>query len=318
MTVASFIIAGTEKAGTTSVFSYLAQHPEVTASRRKETNFFRSEGTRADYAAHFPSADGRPVVMEASPAYLGEAQQVIPRMRAMVPDVKLLFILREPVARFVSSYYFHRGKLNLPEDLSLTDYFDACREFAAGDPAGRTRIAREQRIGEWYLKVLEFGCYAGYLRRYFDAFPREQIRVALYDDLCEDPRSFMEGVSDFLGIERRYWANADYRSVNVTFAGRSRGLHRIAVFVNDRLETLLRPRPKLKSAVVSAYKRLNGAGDGYQEMAPEDRQRLEDYYAPHNDELEALLGIPLPGGWGEMRRAAPSAWSGEGRRAAHP
>lgn len=313
MAVANFIIAGTEKAGTTSVFSYLSQHPEVSASRRKETNFFRSEGTRDEYASHFPTADARPVVMEASPAYLGEADQVVPRMHAMLPDVKLLFILREPVARFLSSYHFHRGKLNLPQELTLTEYFDACRAFGAADAPERARLVQQLGIGEWYLKVLEFGCYAGYLRRYFETFPRERIRVAFYDELCADPRSFMEGVSDFLGIDRRYWSDADYRSVNVTFAGRSRGLHRIAVFVNDRLEPLLRPRPKLKSAVVSAYKRLNGAGDGYQAMAPADRQRLEDYYAPHNDELAALLGVPLPRDWG---RAGPTAgWLGEGRRA---
>lgn len=307
MTLANFIIAGTEKAGTTAVFQYLAQHPQVVASRRKETDFFRSDGTAEEYAKFFPSADGRPVVMEASPGYLGEAEHVVPRMRAMVPDVKLLFILREPVERFLSSYHFHRGRLNLPQELEFRDYLDACLAYARARGTERARVVAERGIGEWYLKVLEFGGYAPYLRRYFDAFPRERIRVDFYDDLRADPRAFMEGISDFLGIDRGYWASAEFPPANVTFAGRSRSLHRLAVFLNGRLEPLLRPRPRLKQAVVSVYKRLNGAGEGYGGMQPDERERLEAWYAPFNRELEELLQRPLPPGWSTIAPAAADA-----------
>jgi hypothetical protein len=315
MTVANFIIAGTEKAGTTSAFSYLARHPEVAASRRKETDFFRSDGGRvADYAACFPSADGRPVVMEASPGYLGEAEQVVPRMQAMVPDVKLLFILREPVARFLSSYHFHRARLNLPQQLAFREYLDACIEYAEAHAGERARVVRQKNIDEWFLKVLPFGCYARHLVRYFDAFPRHHILVAFYDDLLADPRTFMENVSEFLGIDRTFWASADFKPVNVTFSGRSRYLHRAAVLVNDTLEPLLRPRPRLKSAVVGAYKRLNRAREGYENMSAGDRELLEAFYAPHNRDLETLLDRPLPPGWSLGRDETANSWQLDGQR----
>lgn len=313
MTVANFIIAGTEKAGTTSVFRYLAEHPEVAASRRKETDFFRSDGTLEEYAAHFPPADGRPVVMEASPGYLGEAEQVVPRMRAMVPDVKLLFILREPVDRFLSSFHFHRGRLNLPQELEFREYLDACLAYARASGAERAEVAARCGIAEWFLKVLEFGGYAPYLRRYFEAFPREQIRVDFYDALCADPRAFMEGIGEFLGIDPRHWASAEFPPVNVTFSGRSRALHRMAVYLNAQLEPLLRPRPKLKDAVVTLYKRLNASTERYSGMEPDQRQRLEAWYAPFNRELEQLLERPLPPGWATDAAARSPAEPAHGR-----
>lgn len=310
MTVANFIIAGTEKAGTTSVFSWLAQHPEVVASRRKETNFFRSAGgTLDDYAAHFPTARGARVVVEASPAYLGEAAEVVPRMRALVPEVKLLFILRDPVERFLSSFHFHHKKLNLPEELGFSEYLDACLSYAEGRSAAVD-------IGDWYLKVLEFGCYARYLQQYYDAFPREQIRVAFYNDLRGDPRGFMEDLGDFLGLEPSHWASADFQPVNVTFSGRSRVLHRLAIMVNDRLEPLLRPRPGLKTAVVNVYKRLNAAKEGYDGMPASDRARLEAFYAPHNRELTKLLRTPLPESWVTAVSTRDSTWRPEKGRVA--
>ena len=297
MTLANFIIAGTEKAGTTSVFSYLARHPEVAASRRKETNFFRSSGTAEQYATHFPDPRGRPVVMEASPAYLGESELVVPRMRALTPDVRLLFILREPVDRFLSSYHFHRTKLNLPDGLTLREYLDACLEFAAADVSERPAVARTAGIDVWFLKVLTFGCYATHLRHYFGAFPRERILVTFYDDLCADPRRFMVTLSGFLGIDQDYWRRAEFKPVNVTFSGRNRALHRLAVRANDALEPWLRPRPKLKAAVVGAYKFMNRAREGYERMPEEERMLLEGFYASHNRELEELLGHSLPVGW---------------------
>lgn len=306
MNLANFIIAGTEKAGTTSVYTYLAQHPQVVASRRKETDFFRQEFTDAQsYARHFPET-AADVIMEASPGYLGDAETVVPRMRALVPDVKLLFILRNPVDRFQSSFHFHRGRLDLPESLSFHDYLRSCIDYSRG-------IRPASDIDTWYLKVLQFGCYARYLRRYFDAFPRDRIRVAFYEDLQADPGAFMVSLSEFLEIDTGYWTTADFAPVNVTFSGRSKLVHRAAVVVNERLEPWLRPRPQLKSVVVSLYKRVNRARHGYAAMNEADRGTLEAFYAPWNTDLGKLLEIDLPEGWkvGESVPAPLKVWAAD-------
>lgn len=299
MQVANFIIGGTEKAGTTSVYSYLAEHPDVVASRRKETNFFREPGgTREAYAEQFPQQPGAKIVMEASPAYLGEAEEVAPRIRAMVPDARLLFIVREPASRLLSSYNFHRARLNLPDDLSFGAYVRLSLDYADAvlrgeDPAASGPLALE----DWYLKVLLFGCYARSLEHYYACFPRDQVTVMFYDDLCADPGGFMRRLGAFLELDAGHWESAELEPKNVTFSGRSRLLHRAALLVNDSLEPVLRGAPRVKSLATRLYKSVNQAREGYDGMRDEDRAALRAFYLPHNQHLAELLDQPLPGGW---------------------
>lgn len=299
MRLPNFIIGGTEKAGTTSVFSYLAKHPQVAVSKRKETDFFRTDGgDPADYARQFPQAGDRRILLEASPGYLGEAEDVAPRMQAMLPGVKLLFILREPIDRFISSYRFHRARLNLPKELSFHEYLQHCLAYAEEDN-GRAHVP--STLDDWYLKVLPFGRYAGYLRRFFALFPREQIRVAFYDDLHRDPAAFMSNLSDFLDIDARFWTTADFERMNVTFSARRKWLHKIAIVANDRLETVLRPRPRLKANLLGVYQRLNREQNAERNPSAVDLALLDAFYAPANRDLESLLGHELPNGWIKAR-----------------
>lgn len=299
MQVANFIIGGTEKAGTTSVFSYLAEHPDVVASRRKETNFFREPaGTLEAYAQQFPQQPAARVVMEASPAYLGEADTVAPRIHTLLPDVKLLFIVREPASRLLSSFNFHRARLNLPETLSFTEYVRLSLDYAdavlqGDDPAARGPLALE----DWYLKVLLFGCYARSLERYYEYFPRSRVAVMFYDDLNADPRGFMQRLGAFLELDPAFWDDADLEPRNVTFSGRSRLLHRAALLVNDSLEPVLRGAPRVKSLATRLYKRVNQSREGYDGMLEQDRAALRSFYLPHNQQLAELLETPLPEAW---------------------
>jgi hypothetical protein len=324
MTVANFIIAGTEKAGTTSVYTYLSQHPDVCASRRKETDYFRCDTFRdgaaggvEEYSRFFPARTSARIVMEASPGYLGEADIVAPRIRELVPDVRLLFILREPIDRLYSSYRFHRGRLNLPESLTFHGYLQACMAHAdhVGVCGRESPTATAHEIGEWYLNVLPYGRYVRYLRPYFDAFPRYNIKVAFYDDLCRDPRGFMAELSGFLEIDESFWSGVNLAPRNVTFFSRNRQLHRLAILANDRLEPILRPRPRLKSAVLRFYKQLNAAPAGNDGISDEDRELLEWYYAPWNLDLETLLGVALPSGWSTGVAEAERLRQGERARA---
>lgn len=299
MQVANFIIGGTEKAGTTSVFSYLSEHPEVASSRRKETDFFtQAGGTLDDYARFFPQEPPRRIVMEASPAYLGEAEQVAPRIWSMLPNVKLLFIVREPASRLLSSYNFHRARLNLPDDLTFSDYARLCLEYATAVIENADPPDSPLRNGnDWYLKVLLFGCYARFLKSYYELFPKQNILVTFYDELSDDPRQFMERLSGFLGLDPTWWGDADLEPKNVTFSGRSKLLHRAALLVNDGLEPVLRGAPRVKALVTRLYKRVNEAREGYDMMSESDRVLLSTFYAPHNLRLQNLLGKSLPPSW---------------------
>ncbi len=306
---ANFIIGGTEKAGTTSVFDWLSAHPEVCASSRKETDFFREQFTGdltvdADrYAMYFERCERPvPVLMEASPGYLGEAATVAPRMRALAPDAKVLFILRDPIDRMYSSYHFHRGRLNLPQDLTFEDYVGRCIEYdkGAGSP---------QRLGldEWYLKVLRFGCYADFISIFRSELRAENIKIMFFEALRQDARAFMVELSQFLGIDASCWASFDFRPSNTTFSGRNRALHRLAVRTNAVVEPLMRRYPRLKQSLVRAYKALNQERAGYDPLPPRARQRLIDFYAPGVAALKQCLAAELPGEWRYLTREAKAA-----------
>ena len=299
MRIANFIIGGTEKAGTTSVFTYLGEHPQVCGSANKETDYFRQEFSgdsqqdRRQYARYFTRCGkSERVVMEASPGYLGEAVSVVPRIRSLVPDMKFLFILRNPVERLYSSYNFHVGKLEIPEAVSIDEYVEKCLAFDRGD-ASEDVLG----MGEWHLKVLRFGCYADFLRLYFDVFPKDQIKVMFFEQLRDDVSGFINELSVFLNIDTGFWDSHEFRKANVTFSGSNRLLHRIAMYANSRIEPFLRQRPELKRSLVSCYKKINQAREGYDPMPLPVRQKLEAYYRPSIRALGDLLGESSPASW---------------------
>lgn len=297
--LANFVIGGTEKAGTTSVFDYLCAHPQVCGSSRKETDFFRHDfngDAAADarhYGAYFAHCDpGALVYMEASPGYLGEATIVAPRLRTLLPEAKLLFVLRDPVERFHSSYQFHRGKLNLPPDLGFDEYLRCCLEYDHGmlTPA-------QAGLDEWYLKVLRFGCYADCIASYRAQLPAPNIKLMFFEALRQDPRAFMVELSDFLGIDAAFWAQFSFARSNATFSGRNRALHRLAMRSGAVAEPVLRRYPSLKRLLVRFYKALNQEREGYDPMPLAARARLVDYYAPSVRALQQQLVAPLPDSW---------------------
>lgn len=291
--LANFIIAGTEKAGTTSVFTYLSTHPSVYGSVVKETDFFRNSYTGdrekdvANYASYFGDrAHQTAIVMEASPGYLGGGAEVAARIHAMVPKTKLLFILRNPVDRMYSSFNFHVGKLNLSKDLSFEEYIDKCIAYDSGQ-----KTPAELGIGEWYLKVISFGRYADYLKYYYHQFPENQIKVMFFEDMNRDIISFMRELCQFLEISPDHFDDYNFRKINATYESRVKWLHKAAISFNAKSERFLRQKPKLKQFMVSFYKKINQAREGYDEISDGSRDRLKQYYWPSIDALQTLIGI---------------------------
>ena len=299
MRLANFIIGGTDKAGTTSVFTYLSQHPQVCAASAKETDFFRHHFTgdlqcdQLTYGAHFRRCSSAlPIVMEASPAYLAEAPVVAPRMAQLLPDVKLLFILRNPIERLYSSYKFHLGKLNIPAAISIEEYVDKCLAYDR-DAAN----ASELGINEWCLKALRVGRYVDSLGPFFEAFPRHNIHVMFFEELERDAYQFMRDLSAFLRIAVAFWDRYQFKRENVTFSVRNKSLHRLAMLLNRKGEQFLRQRPMLKRTLTDIYYRVTRAQQGYAPMPPTVRGLLYDYYLPGNKALNRLLQQEIPASW---------------------
>jgi hypothetical protein len=299
LSLANFLIAGADKAGTTSVFVYLSQHPEVSAAIKKETDFFR-DGYKGDrqndimrYAGYFRgAAPKRPITMEASPGYLADAEIVAPRIKELIPDSKILFILREPIDRLFSSFNFHVGRLNIPDTMAFPDFIDECMAYERGEVP-----SVDLGLNEWCLRALGIGRYVDYLRHYYDQFPPNKIKVMFFESLRDDALGFMTELSEFLEIDPGFWSGYEFRKSNVTFAGRNKFLHRMALHANNMAEPILRQRPGLKHAIVNFYKALNKS-EAPRQPIPEDLYwRLKDYYETSNLALKELLNVDLPDNW---------------------
>jgi hypothetical protein len=216
-----FFLIGAVKAGTTSMYRYLGQHPAIEMSRANWTRFFHVDGGGPDFdvlsAKHGPAlrreSMGRFRLMchagvsrsfdsyldqwdrsqegmirgEVAPTYMYDPY-ACERIRFRFPEARILIILREPVQRAISHFVMDLANNWVPE-----------KDLLAA-------LKREPwRVDEfwWGLRhYLRHGLYSRYLPRILEVFGRDRCRVLLYDDLVSSPDSFMDEVTDFLGVER--------------------------------------------------------------------------------------------------------------------
>jgi hypothetical protein len=188
-----FVIAGVQKAGTTALFDYLSEQPELSLSHIKETHFFdddERDWARPDYAAYhalFDAPDGRPRG-EATPIYLYWPGS-LERMAAYNPAMRIIVLLRDPVARAWSHWRmeYARGFEQAP--------------FAWCIREGRRRLFEAEPWGHHRaFSYVERGFYGEQVERLLALFPREQVLVLTAEALQAEPAATLATVRAFLGL----------------------------------------------------------------------------------------------------------------------
>lgn len=195
------ILAGAMRGGTTSLFSWLAQHPQVVASQRKEVHFFDLEFARGPDWYRRQFAGGRhPALrrLEATPYYMFEPR-VPQRMRDLIPDARIVCLLRDPVERALSHYL--KNRRDGREPLSFSDALSAEDERMEGeeerllaDPAYRSRVHQ-------HYSYRRRGYYADQIQRLHSHFPKEQILLVDAGALFAHPARTVARVVSFLGLD---------------------------------------------------------------------------------------------------------------------
>jgi hypothetical protein len=193
-----FLILGAQKAGTTALYGYLRWHPRIGGPAWKEASYFDRHYGRGVrwYRGHFPIRKGARIVGEASPGYL--FHPLAPeRVRATVPEAKLIALLRDPVDRALSHYH-HEVRLGR-ERLSFEAAIEAEPERTRGE---EERLVREPGYFShawWNYTYLARGRYAEQLERWLAIFPREQMLVLPSEELAAKPGRAYARVLEFLG-----------------------------------------------------------------------------------------------------------------------
>jgi hypothetical protein len=195
-----FLIIGAQKAGTTALYAYLREHPQITGPSWKEVSFFDRHFARGEawYRGNFPNtlrARGG-LVGEASPSYLFHPLAPA-RLAALVPEAKLVALVRNPVDR-AFSHYQHEVALGR-EPLSFEDALVAEDERLHGE---EERIVADPAYFShawWNYTYRARGRYADQLERWLAVFPREQLLVMPSEELLAEPEQAHGRVLEFLG-----------------------------------------------------------------------------------------------------------------------
>ena len=290
----NFLIIGAAKAGTTALYSYLKQHPQIYMSPEKEPHFFAFEGEKLNfggtagdrewlnrnaitdiktYQQQFQKVSQQIAIGEASALYL-YIPKAAERIRHYIPNAKLITILRNPAQRAYSAFLFQMRDSLEP----ITDFTQALQEE-------KTRI-QNNWVPIYYYQ--QMGFYYAQLKRYFDIFDREQIKVYLYEDFSANPMSIVQDTFQFLGVDDTFAPNVLERH-NVSGIPKNKVLSNFIVNPHP-IKDIFKPffPNSLRRALIVRLKNRRSL-DKPPPMSAEVRKQLIDVYRDDILRLQDLL-----------------------------
>lgn len=226
----NFAIIGAMRAGTTTLYEILRCHPDISMSRQKETDFFIEEKNWHQglgwYTSQFDSS--KPIRGEVSPNYTKrETFRSVPeRMSTTVPDIKLVYVVRDPIKRAIS-HFSHLKAHGARQDLSLLDL--------------------DKRT---YKVLLETSSYAMQLAPYLELFPEDNIRVLDFDLFYRDPNALVGELYELIGARQNQVEEIKPANSTASFDGVPRTLLYLG-----QLPFAKYVHPNIRSVIKSTFRR---------------------------------------------------------------
>ena len=293
MTLPNFLFIGTGKAGSTSLYYYLKQHPEIYMSPIKETNFFAYEGGRPnfcgpgdlesmahkmtitnidDYKKNFRGVTTEKSIGEVSPSYL-YLPEAPKRIKAYIPNAKMIVILRNPIDRAYSAFagYIKSGRE------PLSSFYEAIAEE-------KHRIHKNWSPSWHYIQN---GFYYEQLQRYFSIFPKEQLKIYLFEDWRTDAKNLMKDIFSFIEVSEEFKVDISGK-YNISGKPKYRSLYNFMREANT-VKSLLRPLvpPVLRKNIVHQIQSFNL--DKLPEIPQDIRHQLIEVYRHDILNLQELI-----------------------------
>ena len=262
MACPNFIIIGAMKAGTTSLHRYLDYHPDIYMSTPKEINYFCFHLNRGKewYESHFPSGK---ICGESSPNYSKWA--VTPEaIKAYNHKLKLIYILRNPVDRFISEC----NHVQVDPIEILTEV----RDNVFSTPINK--------------QIFRNGLYGFHLRNFLSYFPKDQIHICLFEDLKNEPKKVLASIFEFIGVEHeKYsWESIELKPHHVT-----KDKINLKKSVNHPVVKFLRRAIKWRW-LVDSLKPFFFKRKRILVMSDQAKQELKTFYANDIRQLKLIIG----------------------------
>lgn len=271
----NFAVLGAAKAGTSWVHSCLEEHPDIFVPREKELHFFGypenyQKGVEW-YESFFQQRPSASAVGEVCPSYLTE-DNVARRIFEYSPDVKLIAILRNPIDRAYSHYCMDLRSGLLSEDID------------------RELTTENKRIRQ--------GLYYYHLDKFLKVFPPEQIKVLLYEDLQQNPKSFLKEIYSFIGVDLNFTpsilhTHQNQRKALPKFQALYSSLKSVEKWINDNsshgrgMINYMR-----RYGYFDSLHKLN-QGETYPQLSSTAQKKLAEFYQPDLNLLEKFLDRDL-------------------------
>jgi Sulfotransferase family len=280
----NLFIVGVARAGTTSLASYLDQHPAIFMAPIKEPYFFTRyhphwvsvPHDESAYLGLFRQGGGARYRGEATPAYFWDSESAH-AIRSTSPDARIVISLREPIDRALSEYLLLRRTIYETRSSFLdvvSQELQMSNDIRGDDP-------RDNYVAR--------GLYAEGVSRYFATFGRDRVHVVFFEEFVRDPRSEMRNLYAFLGVDTNWASRITVTVKNRGGVPRNKLAERLLYSPQARDVARWTLPPALRQRLESALMR---PADPSIEMAA--RRILEPFYAPDWRQLEDLLGRPVP------------------------
>lgn len=271
------VIIGAQKAGTTSLNNYIRMHPKIAGHAATEFAFFSSDAEYSEgyeQAIHRYFAPGKGEKLVAKNTAIAMLEKAIDRLHRHNPEVKLVYVIRDPVDRAYSAYtmavkdgWMKRPFNDLLRVLEQNDFNDIM-----------------------YRHFVAHGSYARQLQQVLHHFPVQNLRVYLFDDLTKNPQKVCDSIFDWMGLEP---VPVHSRAHNKTFQPRS---HRTATMI-ARLRRHDNPLRRLAKSTLPAelfsawgrrLRRLNESRERFPPIPQEMVQPLRSHFQPGMEDLRNL------------------------------
>jgi len=268
-----FIIVGAQKCGTSTLHYSLSKHPNIFMSNPKELDFFDNDDNFKLgiewYASFFEKCPLDSIAGEASPEYF-HCEQAAYRMAKLLPKVKIIILLRNPVDRAYSGYW-HSVRI-ASETLPFNRAIKIEAERIVNNPYGMK-----------FYSYISRGLYFKQIKTYFDLFGRSKIFIIISEEYFSNPAGTLKKISEFLGVncDKRF---LDSVRMDIKNEGRTMRSEKL-----QRLYKQLRKGQKQIPFFATVINRINKKREKYPTMDKETKRNLEKYFAESNQELDKLL-----------------------------
>lgn len=294
MSKPNLFIVGAPKCGTSSLYEYLKQHPQILMSTRKEPHYFGSDlrrqhlnsyrtiRTEADYLALFQDA-AEDVIGEASTSYFYSLKAAA-EIKAFNPDSKIVIMLREPVEMMYSLYYqLYQGGVEDASSFDLALVAEEARQQGKNIPKLAHIVDN--------LRYRYIAHYSQHIQRYFNEFGREHVMVIIFDDFRADTHAVLMQLFDFLGVDKDIKINLSIANPN-SYA-RNKLLRN---FLVNPPEIVLTLGKRILPIARPIYQQLVRSNTKIASRPPMDatlQEKLQREFYPEIEELSQLLNRDL-------------------------